>query len=190
MSFVENYFAKDVALAVLNSPDANKVKTFLFGGNAFSSGFFAHVAGVIDKGFVHVKYDESQKGKAEYDISSNTLLLGFWENPSIVKKALLLHEATHVFYDLISQKMPLVTSEGIAYIVQCQYLRVNSPAGTKRIEGIGLGDKVFEVAWDVAGKILAGGGVSAEDEADLRLALSKHPYYASKAAGDAGFNGL
>jgi hypothetical protein len=190
MSFVDNYFAKDVALAVLNSPDANKVKTFLFGGNAFSSGFFAHVAGVIDKGFVHVKYDESQKGKAEYDISSNTILLGFWQNPNIVKKALLLHEATHVFYDLISQKMPLVTSEGIAYIVQCQYLRVNSPADVKRIQGTETSDKVFEVAWNIAGKILANEGVSPEDESELRLAISKNPLYASKAAGDAGFNGL
>jgi hypothetical protein len=53
-----------------------------------------------------------------------------------------------------------------------------------------LKDKVFEIAWDIAGKILAGEILTSEDESKLTQALSSHPTYKAQASGNTEYDGL
>src|SRR5262249_23719195 len=143
-------------------------------------------------GAIKAVYDDKKKGMAEYDYSSNTLYLGFTSTSELTKKALVVHEAVHAVYDLVKMKMSVADSESIAYIVQCQYARANNPNSQDRLMSQDKKkDKVFEIGWMIAGKLLGQdkSALTDDDYKSMRDAVSQHPYYAAKAAGDAGFNG-
>jgi hypothetical protein len=118
------------------------------------------------------------------------LLLGFKATTELSKKALVVHEAVHAVYDMVKMKMSVADSESIAYLVQCQYARANNPNPEDRLFSTNKAkDKVFEIGWAIAGRILEGYSPSIDDCNRMRDAVSMHPFYSAKAAGDAGFNG-
>lgn len=181
---------KTTVMDVLAGSDTQKIKSFSFGGKGFTPMVFPILKDMIKSGTISVVYDSSKSGMAEYDYGNNTLYLGFTEASSLTRKALILHEATHAVYDMVKQKMSVADSESIAYIVQCQYARANNPDPSQRLTGnTDAKDKVFELGWAIAGKLLAGEKPTLSEYNDMREAVSRHPYYMGKAAADAGFNG-
>lgn len=181
---------KSTITGVLRGSDTQKIRSFAFNGKGFAPGVFPILADMIDGGSIKAEHDSSKSGMAEYDYGTNTLYLGFNEATSLTRKALILHEATHAVYDMVSTKMSVADSESIAYIVQCQYARANNSDPSQRLTGnTPEKDKVFELAWEIAGKLLGGTKPSQTDYNSLVDAVSKHPYYMGKAAADAGFNG-
>lgn len=175
---------------VISSSDAQKIRSFSFAGKGFGPGVFGPLKSLMESGAIKAVFDSSKSGMAEYDYGNNTLYLGFTEASSLTRKALIIHEMTHACYDMVKTKMSVADSESIAYIVQCQYARANNPDPSQRLTGnTPEKDKVFEIGWNIAGKLLAGNTPSLEEYNSMRDAVSRHPYYAAKAAGDAGFNG-
>jgi hypothetical protein len=177
---------------ILNSAEAKKINSFTFYGKHFTVMTFNNIKSLVEGGFIKAVYDETKSGMAEYDYSNNTLYLGFKSATELSKKALVVHEAVHAVYDQVKMKMSVADSESIAYIVQCQYARANNPNAGERLTSPNKAkDKVFEIGWMIAGKLL-GQDTSAltdDDYKSMREAVSQHPFYAAKAAGDAGFNG-
>lgn len=177
---------------VITSWEANKIKPFTFNGIWFGPGVFQNIKKLMESGVIKAEYDssKSESGTAEYDYGNNTLYLGFTQATDLTKKALIIHEIVHAVYDMVKLKMSVATSESIAYIVQCQYAKANNPNPDQRLEGkTPAKDYVFYMAWILAGKILNGKSLTAEEIKGMCEAVSKHPLYMSNSAADAGFNG-
>lgn len=177
---------------ILTGSEVQKINSFTFFGKHFTVGTFTQIKSLIEAGFIKAVYDESKAGMAEYDYGNNTLYLGFTSTTELTKKALVVHEAVHAVYDMVKMKMSVADSESIAYIVQCQYARANNPNSSERLTSPNKAkDKVFEVGWMIAGKLLGqdSSALTDNDYKAMREAVSQHPFYAAKAAGDAGFNG-
>lgn len=179
---------------ILTGSEIQKINSFTFYGKHFSAGTFANIKSLLESGFIKAVYDEKKIGMAEYDYASNTLYLGFKATAELTKKALVVHEAVHAVYDMVKMKMSVADSEAIAYIVQCQYARANSTSSDpndRLFSSDPKKDKVFEIGWRIAGKLLGkdSSPLTDDDYRQMRDAVSQHPYYAAKAAGDAGFNG-
>ena len=116
--------------------------------------------------------------------------MGFPKTFDLGQKALVVHEVVHAAYDQVKIKMSVADSESIAYIVQCMYARMNNPNRDERLfSSKPARDKVFEVGWNLAGKIIAGQGLTFDDCNAMREAVAKHPFYMANAAHDAKFNG-
>jgi hypothetical protein len=177
---------------ILGSSEAKKINSFTFYGKHFTVTTFANIKDLVEQGLIKVEHDATQSGRAEYDYGTNTLYFGFTSTTELSKKALVVHEAVHAVYDLVKMKMSVADSESIAYIVQCQYARANNPNPDERLTSPNKAkDKVFEIGWRIAGKLLGqdSSQLTDDDYRSMREAVSQHPLYAAKAAGDAGFNG-
>jgi hypothetical protein len=185
----DTWIGKQTVLGVLRDSDTQKIKPFSFGGIGFDPKTFPVLAGFIDRGQIRVD-DSGKDGMAEYDYKTNTIILGFTWTIDHVKDALIVHECTHVVYDVAKTKMSTATSEAIAYIVQCQFLLVKRGDGKRLTSPSRAKDLVFELAWKMAAKIQQGGKPTLSEQNALQSAMAQHPYYMANAAGDAGFDGV
>jgi len=184
--------SKRTAVAVLNSVGISKIKKFTFQGHTFSPDVLAMMAWEIENGYMDVVYEPKLSDKAIYNSSENKLYVGFWVAGSISRQALIVHEVTHAMFDFKAAKMDVATSESISYIAQCQYARAVSTSSDpeeRLYSEIEAKDKVFQVAWGIAGKLLSGGTVNETDVSQMRQAISGHPEYATDATASAGYNG-
>src|SRR6185369_9783864 len=126
-----SWLAKNTVTGDLRDSDVQKIKSFSFAGIGFDPQTFPVLAGFIDRGKIKVEYDGNKDGMAEYDYTTNTIILGFTWCLDSVKDALIIHECTHAVYDVANTKMSVAVSESIAYIVQCQYLLVKRGDGKR-----------------------------------------------------------
>lgn len=185
--------SKISVLGVLNGSGVSKLKEFTFDGHTFSPFILTQLALEIQHGTLDVMYETKKMGgKAIYNSSENRLYVGFWAAGSISRQALIVHELTHAMFDFQARKMDVAASESIAYIAQCQYARANSDStdpDDRLYSENEAKDKVFDVGWRIAGKILNGGSVDQTDVTDMRAAVSGHPEYATDAAASAGYDG-
>lgn len=186
----DSWVGTKTVLGDLRDADTQKIKSFSFGGIGFDPRTFPVLAGFIERGTIKVEYDDNQHGMAEYDHQSNTILLGFTWTLDDVKDALIIHECTHAVYDVANTRMSTAVSESIAYIVQCQFLLVKRGDGKRLTSSNKAKDLVFELAWKIAAKIQGGTSPSLSEQNALQEAVSKHPFYMGKSAGDAGFDGV
>jgi hypothetical protein len=186
----DTWLGKRTVLGNLRDSDTQKIKSFAFSGIGFDAKTFPLLAGFIDRGQIKVVYDDMQNGMAEYDYSTNTILLGFTWAMDYVKNALIIHECTHAVYDIAKTQMNVAISESIAYIVQCQYILVKQGDGKRLSSKNPQKDLVFELAWKMAIKILAGEKPTVTEKNNLQAAVANHPLYMAESAGSAGFNGL
>lgn len=180
-------------LAVLYGSGVNNLKKFGFAGYTFSPDILKLLAQEIQVGTLEVMYETKKMGgKAIYNSTENRLYVGFWSAGSLSRQALIVHELTHAMFDFQALKMDVATSEAMAYIVQCQYAKANSESSDpedRLYSSNEAKDKVFEVGWRIAGKILEGGAVDQSDVNDIRGAVSGHPEYAKDATASAGYDG-
>ena len=184
-------FAQIEVMKVLLSSETQKMKPFSFAGVGFTPQVFPILVNMIKDSKIKVEFDSKQSGRAEYDYATNTLFLGFTSAQTLSRKALIIHESIHAIYDVAAQKMTVADSESIAYIAQCQFARANNPNPEQRLKSPDAAkDKVFELAWSIAGKILAGEKPTSSEKTELSSAVSQHPFYMANSAHDAGFNGV
>jgi hypothetical protein len=190
---MNDIFAKTTVISTLVGSPAWKVKGFSLGSYKFSPALLTMVGGFFTSGTLHVSYNGSLGSVAEYDTGSNTMFLGFTSASSLSRRALIVHEGTHAACDLaVAREMDVGVSESMAYIVQCQYARANSddPDPESRLFSEDAAkDRVFELAWAIAGTLLADGTPTASAYSDLRAAVNRHPYYAGKVGDNAAYNG-
>jgi hypothetical protein len=180
-------------VSVLCGEGVSKMRVFTFESYTFVPVLFPFIAYQITQGKVGVTYSSTLGTKAIYNSTENKFYLGFLSADSESRRALVIHEATHAVCDFQAAKMDVAASESIAYIAQCLYARANTTStdpDARLFSDDAAKDKVFEVAWRIAGKIIGGGTVDGTDQSDMRAAVSGHPYYATEASDSAGFNGL
>lgn len=91
----------------------------------------------------------------------------------------------------------LPVSESIAYVAQCIFVRGLTKDPELRLTGIGpqgfldpRRDLVFEIAWKIAGDVLAGTSVDIRDGLALRNAIPRHPEYLQSAGRRAQWDGV
>ena len=189
----QDALARQAVISTLTGAGIAVIKPFTIDGFTVLSSLFSVVGLNVIAGVTHVKYDSSQVGLAEYDTGTNTFHIGFTAASSLSRKALIVHESVHAVCDLLNKStMNIGTSESLAYLTQCQYARGNStdPDPDARLYSDDANkDRVFKVAWDLAGTLLGGGTPTAADYTKLRDAVNRHPYYLGKAGDNAKFNG-
>lgn len=186
-------------ITVLAGAGVAKMKYFNFDGYVFSPLFLAGMADDIRSNYLHVKTELSADGSSSYSSTSNTLYLNFAGASTIEQKGMIVHETTHAMFDFQGKKMDIQTSEALAYIAQCMYVKLNGNYGENRLakmnnKGEALaGDEVFEIGWEIAEKILAGkDAVFSVDSADanrMKIAVSMHPFYRTNYRDSANFDG-
>lgn len=186
-----SWLAKKTVTGNLRDGDTQKIKPFSFSGIGFHPKTFPVLADIIDRGKITVEYDSEMGGMAEYDYSTNTIVLGFTWTFEETKNALVIHECTHAVYDVAQAKMTTAISESIAYIVQCQYLLVKLGDKKRLTSPNKAKDLVFELAWKIAANLVFNDTKPTHSQQGaLVTAISQHPFYMGKAAGDAGFDGV
>lgn len=148
---------------------------------------------VIDREIGVVIDSKVGSGEAEYDSGSDTFHLGFSSASTRTRKALIIHEAVHAALDMqTASRVTIAQSESLAYVVQCFYLREHSldPEAERLTSTNPLKDKVFEIAWDMAGTLASGRQPEALHWNALDSAIRRHPTYKKNAGRNAGFDGI
>ncbi|MBX7172652.1 MAG: hypothetical protein K1X72_16910 [Pyrinomonadaceae bacterium] len=187
-----NAIAATSVVGVLLGHGVSNMSGFTFEGYSFSPSVLSLMAYEIRDGRMGVTYSSKIGTKAIYNSTENNLYLGFLNASSESRRALVVHEVTHAVCDFQAKKMDVAQSESIAYIAQCLYARANSTSNdpdARLYSDDEAKDKVFEIGWRIAGKIIDGGAVDSGDCVDMRAAVKGHPYYASNASSSAGYDG-
>jgi hypothetical protein len=205
MSFFRSLLENSV-ISVLSSGEVKKMKYFKFDNLMFSPLYLAGLADEISYKYLHVEHDVSKDGSSSYDAYTNTIYLKFPTAVTIENKGMIVHEATHAMFDFQGKGMDVVTSESLAYIAQCMYVRLNSTfdpndpedrlASRDKDGNKTVRDGVFDWGWYIAGKIIAANStatsvysVTTDDINGLKKAVEVHPWYSSIAYNQTNFNG-
>jgi hypothetical protein len=186
--------AKAAVLGVLMLPTVFMMKPFKVNTHEFKPADLFALTTTIAMDKIHVKFDASVAGHAEYDTGTNTFLVAFTVATTLTRKALIVHEATHALCDFKNKStMDIGESESMAYIAQCQFarlLKTDPDPAVRLMDTPANKDKVFEVGWGIAGTLLGGGLPGASDITDMRNAVNIHPNYKGKVANNAKYNGV
>lgn len=149
---------------------------------------------VLD-GDIHVVVDPSKRSdEAEYNSGSDSFMLGFRRASSRTRKALIVHEAVHAVLDnRAASGMSIAQSESLAYVVQCYCVRAHmpDPDSDKRLYSNNpLKDRVYELAWDMAGRLIKGNQPTPLEWLAIDHAVRRHPTYKKAASDIADFDGI
>jgi hypothetical protein len=109
----------------------------------------------------------------------------------MTQEAVIVHESVHAGLDLArASRMRLISSEAAGFIAQCTYARLKTGDPNERLMGsTPESDRVFEIAWGLAGDVRAGRQLTTADLDALRYAVSQHPRYRN-ARTLAGYDGV
>jgi hypothetical protein len=191
---------------VLSGGGVKKMKYFKFGNLMFSPIYLAGLADEIGYKYLHVEHDVTKDGSSGYDAYTNTIYLTFPVAVTIENQGMIVHEATHAMFDFQGKGMDIATSESLAYIAQCMYVRLNTAfdpndpedrlASRDKDGKKTIRDGVFDWGWYIAGKIIAANStatnvysVSEGDMGNMKKAVEVHPWYSSIAYNQTNFNG-
>jgi hypothetical protein len=153
----------------------------------------AVVANKVIDGEIAVVYDSSVgAGEAEYDSGTDAFHLGFRSAHTPTRKALVVHEAVHAALDLKVAGVTIAESESLAYVVQSFYVREHTvdPEAERLTSENTLKDRVYELAWDMAGTLSKGRQPTSVEWLALDHAVRRHPTYKRTAGNNAGFDGV
>ena len=187
---ISSSLARATVIRALSHPSIKHVN-FMLGPYYVSEFQLRRVKACIESTLIRVKYDPSIGGGAEYDTGTDTIHLSFTSS-SLTRDALIVHECVHAAFDLDNLSASKVdASEAAAYIAQCIVARVRSTDPSQRLMSDHEGsDKVFEIAWKIAGDVIASNGASEADQAKLKEALKHHRHYGGITGDNAGYNGV
>lgn len=105
-----------------------------------------------------------------------------FDKGNLTRHGLIVHESIHAACDMKSKQMRTDVSEALAYTGQCIFVRQqNTKPGQRLSSSDSAMDKIFKLAWDAAGIILAGKSPSAQESKGLIDAVRQHPWYKSNA---------
>jgi hypothetical protein len=163
-------------------------------GQTITGTSLAAIGVKVLRGEIHVVVDPSlSRNEAEYDSGSDTFLLGF-RRATTTKKALIVHEAVHAALDNRGASgMKIKHSEALGHVVQCYYVRghMRDPDSGKRIHSDDPNrDKVWELAWDMAGTLLKNKQPTPIEWLALDNRFTGDPKYKDIAEDDAYFDGI
>jgi hypothetical protein len=186
-----NELARAAAIDVLASEQIGEID-FYWGERHVTPRHYERVLEAIGHEHILVTYDETVIPSSYYS-DLDTMCFGFTTAESTPRRAMVVHESTHAICDLRHWDMTVADSEGMAYLAQCIYgraltehpeeVRLESAAG-------GIRDDVFDLAWDMAGRVLDFGVRHFYDDEDqLRFLIEGHPWYEETAAEMAGYHG-
>ncbi len=186
--------ATDMVVNFLSGQDVYKIKFFKMDSVHLHPVLFLNLPSLILLGKIKVKFASG----SFYYSGSDTLEFSFTTASSLTQKALIMHEATHAVLDVMTAPgMKIADSEAMAYIVQCQYARANNTVAGARLGASDTStadgkaeDKVFKIAWTIAGKILKNKTPKNGDYQKLKKAISKAPKYRTTYNDTANWDGL
>lgn len=182
-----------MAAGVLLSQQTQCLRGFSVNGNTFNPVDLQKLGFNILMGSnPKVRYKSDLSSLGQYDSYDNTMWFRFNSVTSVMEKSNVVHEATHAACDMNRQKMTVAYSEVMAYIVQAQFARANNPYPNQRyLQGATWqSDRVYEIAWMLAGKLLGGATLTALEVSNLKDAICANPTYASEASNVAGYGGI
>ena len=182
-----------MAASVLLSQETQCLRSFSVNGITFNPVDLQKLGFNILMGYnPKVKYNSNLSSLGQYDSYYNTMWFRFNSATNVMEKSNVVHEATHAACDMNRQKMTVAYSEVMAYIVQAQFVRANNPNPNERyLQGATWqSDRVYEIAWMLAGKLLNGVTLTALEVTNLKNAICANPTYAAEAANIAGYAGI
>jgi hypothetical protein len=183
--------ARTSFLAILNDSVLNQMN-YGIDGMAINSGLLARVRSGVTAGQISVRHVPGLVSSGIYNSTENRFYFRRDTFSTIPAQALAVHEACHAGCDIARASMRTVGSEVAAYIAQCVYARSKSsdPANERLYDDNPRKDRVFEVDWEIAGRILSRNPPTDSQLQQMRTAVANHPEYASTAQNSAGFNGV
>jgi hypothetical protein len=184
--------ARASLLAVLADPAISRIN-FRVGSVAITPHLFGRVALAVRGGHIGVRHVPTLVSAGIYNSTENRFYLRRETLSTTEARALVVHEACHAGFDIArATQMRTITSEAAGYIAQCVYARAKTsdPETTRLYSDDPRKDRVFEIAWRLAGVILSGRTPPESDIEVLRQAVLRHPDYSSAGQGVAGFDGV
>jgi hypothetical protein len=182
-----------VVTGALSGPVINRISVS-HAGRLITGRSLALVANrVIDREIGVVVDAKLGAGAAEYDSGTDTFHLGFTSATSHTRKGLIVHEAVHAALDMQSASgMTIAQSESLAYVVQSFYVREHTidPEAERLTDPHSLKDKVYEIAWDMAGMLARGSQPAPLHWSALDSAVRRDPRYKKNAGNTANFDGI
>jgi hypothetical protein len=179
-------------LSILADSSISRIQ-FNVGSVTISPGLFTRVAQGVRDGHIRVRHVPGLVSSGIYNSTENRFYLRRESFPDIPARALVVHEACHAGLDVArAAQMRVISSEAAAFISQCVYARSKSsdPENDRLYDDDARKDKVFEVAWGIAGRILSGSSPTESDIQRLRQAVLQHPDYVSEGQGVTGYDGV
>jgi hypothetical protein len=189
---MSDQLARSNLLIILMDPVLYRIN-FSVGGVGINPAMFVRVLMGVVAGHITVRHVPRLVSPGIYNSTENRFYLRRDSFPTIPAQALAVHEACHAGCDVQrASQMRTAESETAAYIAQCVYARSKcaDPSSEPLYDDDPRRDRVFELAWGVAGTILAGRAPSASELGAVRMAVLSHPNYASTAQDLAGFDGV
>jgi hypothetical protein len=181
--------AKHTVLQILAKPEINKIN-FSMGSVSFSGNLLKRVRNCIIQNRIGIKHRPN--GDNEYDPNTNILYFKFDTIKRLSQEAMVIHECIHAGTDLMNaSKMRVSSSEAASYIAQCTYIRLKTRDKNMRLMGdTPEKDKVFEIANELAVKVISKKSLTNSDLNKLREAIGKHPFYKRNYKTLSGWNGI
>lgn len=160
---------------------------FYFGGTWIDTpGYFA-LAGLIGAGRLKIRHTPERftgpngGGSGEYDSKNDTLHFKWSSVQSPENAGLVIHESTHALCDKYRSFMSKASAEAAAYVAQAIYLRLRSGNSGERLRsGHPAKDMVYQIAFELADKVIGGGSITPSEEVNLKCAVLNHPLYKVK----------
>jgi hypothetical protein len=148
---------------------------------------FRKVKRAIAAGDILVRCNPASSSGGAYQYQRDLFEFRFSRAKSVNEKALVVHESVHAAQDIKGRPIKLTIAEAASYLAQMVYARSilhSKPA-------FGPRDRVFEIAWDLAEKVLNNKPLSVADQYRLRNAVHANPTYSGHQHGEEHkFDGL
>lgn len=130
---------------------------------------------------------------AIYNSTENRFYLRRDTINTLESQAIIVHEAVHGGCDLMNaSQMRVLSSEAAGYLGQCVFARAKTrnPDQERLTHERPTMDRIFEIAWDLAGIVLARRQPSEEQIEALRQAILADPDYHEEGEQLAGYDGV
>ena len=184
--------AQAAVLLVLETSETARID-FHWGSRHVTPRLYRQVQEAIAAGHIEVRHAPRASSSSYFsEDEQDRIVLKRTETDTVVRRAMIVHEATHAGCDLRRWDMTVGDSEAIAYLAQCIYARAQTenPVDVRLMSANPHGDDVFYQAWDMAGDVLDRGVNRWTEEADHLLFLVEgHPWYEESAGDMAGVSG-
>lgn len=166
-------------IKLMRDPRLSKVN-FRIDSYAVNQKMFQTVGQAVSDGKIKVVFDRKMTDHAEYDFRTNSIHYGRASLDSKVFRATIVHEAAHAAWDIVyKKKIKVTSSEAASYLAQITWFTLewngvepflNSPKG-------GDNAKVFQIARELAQKVLKGQSLGPGDQSRLKSAVRLHSNY-------------
>ncbi len=168
-------------MEILSSDPVKKMKPFTFAGISYApASGLPWVGTMVALRGIQIKEKRGLTG-ARYRMDQNLMLIPSI-NTNIEAKALVVHESVHAWQDFSRLGLkPASDTEGPAHIIQMMYLIPQAPPTDRLRASRPDVDKIYEISWSIAEKILQGQTPDGKEYEALRTTIATvHEYQKSE----------